>query len=245
MKKQKEENIIWHASFPRSGNTWTRFLITDALVRSTGAVPPSGWQINKLFLVQDFPDQERDSCISLPYQIVKTHNSFSDPMRFGIYVFRRSEDCLTSYYWYKKSNNVDVPDIDEFCLQRIDSWNSHVSSWIEAKDKKTKNILFLPYERLVENTAREVRRIAHFLTLTLTDDVINATVHSQCFDKISISEKNKDEGNRFFRKGIVGDGKKTLKPSTVVMLRSETDRVYDRALSLATEQQILEIAYEK
>lgn len=95
---------IFLVSYPKSGNTWLRFLFGN-LIYEEG--------VNFTNIISKIPDiytsskQELDS-IKSP-RIIKSHEPFLKCFQKVIYIYRDPKDVVVSYYfWFKKFN----PELD-------------------------------------------------------------------------------------------------------------------------------------
>jgi hypothetical protein len=126
---------IFLVSFPKSGNTWTRFLLGNLMNHhhSVGFA-------NIERLVPDiavFPraDFRRLSCP----RVIKSHDCFDPLYRRVIYIVRDPRDVAVSLYHYaKKVKNIeDSLPVDAF-IERMfvpgrnysGTWGEHVGSWL-------------------------------------------------------------------------------------------------------------------
>ncbi|XP_015260915.1 PREDICTED: sulfotransferase 1C1-like [Gekko japonicus] len=95
------------------------------------------------------------------------------------------------------------------------SWSDHVRGWWEAKDQHP--ILYLFYEDIKEDPAREIRKVAQFLGIELTEPVLKQIVQHTTFENMkanpmanysSIPSCIMDHAvSPFMRKGAVGNWK--------------------------------------
>ncbi|KAM9326205.1 sulfotransferase 1C1-like [Gastrophryne carolinensis] len=105
-----------------------------------------------------------------------------------IYVARNAKDTLTSFYHFAHILQFHPwPEpfteyVQNFMRGNVGwgSWYDHVRGFWEAKDKY--NILFLFFEDLKMNRAREVRRVAQFLGKEISDELVEKIVHLTSFE---------------------------------------------------------------
>jgi hypothetical protein len=141
--------IVWIASYPKSGNTWVRFLVCNLAfgpVDSAATLSRMAPDIHELGAAVEPP--------SSPV-FMKTHFTFSDALPLAahtagaIYVLRDPADVMLSNYHYaKRSGAGGGGDDDEAALDRyldtfiaahgdprwvtlgMGSWEDHVRSWL-------------------------------------------------------------------------------------------------------------------
>src|SRR5271156_62773 len=94
------KNIVWIASYPKSGNTWVRFMACNLLYgRQESAAAVS-------VLAPDIHEKARELIERAHAGFVKTHFACSPDMPMAertaaaIYVVRRPEDVLVSNFYY-------------------------------------------------------------------------------------------------------------------------------------------------
>jgi hypothetical protein len=158
---------VFILSFPKSGNTWTRFLIANLAYPET---PADFSNINRLT-----PDPEASSKRELAKvprpRIIKSHQYFDPRYPRIIYIVRDPRDVLLScYHFDRKCRVVD----DQYPLEKYatsfmtgsnrpyGSWGENVASWLATRHQGP-GFLLLRYEDMLANTAQELTKTAVFL----------------------------------------------------------------------------------
>jgi len=148
-----------------------------------------------------------------PYRVVKTHNRYQPDFNKSIYLVRDGRDVMVSYYfYYKRFNNFEGSFLDFLNMTPSPAleWAEHVESWI--KDTEA-DIFVMRYEKLKENTLKEIQELLIFLQEVRTSLEIQNAISHCSFQKLSNHEiatkppLTSDLNSRFFRKGVVGDWK--------------------------------------
>ncbi len=232
------------ASYPRSGNTWMRFLLADLIQQLHGIETSTILPIDQERIVPNLHDEKIpgvDARIRLPYRLVKTHELFNPTPAKTIYLFRQAEDSLCSHYYfhlrYDGLKEAAAAGIDAFCLQHLADWCAHLNSYIAAKNTEGAEVLFLSYEAMSADAALALQSVCAFLNLPATDRQIARAVENHSFQKHRRAEEDKGNvgkiyANHFFRTGCVGSGEQELSRETLQQIRSEADRVYREAVQL-------------
>lgn len=198
-------------SYPRSGNTWTRFLIAN-LVYPKESVTFA----NIERLIPDTSSQSNRALKHTPRpRIIKTHQYFDHRYRKMIYVVRDPRDVALSYYDFHRKYRLIADDypleasVDDFVrgnLISIDwgTWGENVASWLYTRGQ-CKDFLLLRYEDMMADTPREVARIAHHLGLETTLDRLKTVVERCSADRMRELEKleqNQWVATKKYRKDI-------------------------------------------
>jgi hypothetical protein len=186
-------------SYPKSGNTWTRFLIGNL-------VYPDGVNFSNINqLVPDPGDLSKRQLKSLPRpRIIKTHQPFDPRYRRVICIVRDPRDvALSEYHFDIKRGAID----ENFPLNRFvsrfvagevnhdsGSWGENVGSWISARQNGKKfqsgrNFLLVRYEDLLDDPNGELARIARFLGIDPTTERIAKAVERSSADEMRKAEK--------------------------------------------------------
>jgi estrone sulfotransferase len=186
------------ASYPKSGNTWTRFLIAN-LVHPDREV--SFGNLHQLVLDPDV-SVKRDFDRALQPRIVKTDGSFDPRYRRVIYVVRDPRDVLFSQYHSlrKLARIEDEFPIEDFVERfvtgklnhHLGSWGENVGSWLATRSRYP-GFLLLRYEDLLSGTARELTRVADFVGLPATPERISQAVERSSKEKMRESEKKQKQ----------------------------------------------------
>jgi hypothetical protein len=173
---------IFLVSYPRSGSTWTRFLIATLLEGDS----PDFVRINAMLPDIYGMSRLRLKNLARP-RLLKSHEYFDPRYSRVIYLVRDPRDVVTSYHNFLKRQRIIAQDeslnsyVERFVAGRLDSfgtWREHVGSWLGARFGAP-GFLLLRYEDLKSTTVSELRRIVDFVGLE-TDDERLAIAVEQC-----------------------------------------------------------------
>ena len=163
---------IFIVSYPKSGNTWLRFLVGNLIYPDE--------PINFANIETRVPDIYRNSDTELRVlprpRILKSHECFDPRYNNVIYIVRDPRDVAVSYYFYhlKQRWIEDGFYKDRFIKQfvagdlKYGSWGENVSSWLRVAQGNHPNFLFLQYESLLTQPEFEVEKITRFLKIKTT-----------------------------------------------------------------------------
>lgn len=153
--------VVWIASYPRSGNTFLRTILWQCFGLPTGSVYPNDLGDKKeLKEYVGHLDYDSDGQIRFPENslpLVKTH----EPPRDGnpaIYIVRDGRAaCVSLWNFYK--GKISLAKVIEGQHQ-FGTWSNHVQAWDPLSRPNT---LFLEYEEMRTNLPQVLNKIGHFL----------------------------------------------------------------------------------
>lgn len=218
-------------SYPRSGNTWTRFLIANLVHPDQ---PVSFTNIEKL--IPDTSSQSNRALKRTPRpRIIKTHEYFDHRYPRTIYIVRDPRDVALSYYDFQRKYR-QIEDkypldryVDDFVSGRLISadwgtWAENVASWVYTRGNR-KEFLLLRYEDMIKDTAAELVRIAAFLGIEADPQRLRGAVERSSADRMRelekseagqwIATKNRRQDIPFVRVAKSGGWKASLPQSCV------------------------------
>jgi hypothetical protein len=250
----KERAVItFVSSYPRSGNTWMRFLLSDIILQNQGAETTTDLaQPGKIVpdYYNDFITPKAKPSEQIGY-LVKTHDMV--PVlgeRIGdveglrqcrfLYLFRSAEDVLVSLFHYTLCetyiNSNSGGNIDLFCLEYLPSWKDNLASYLDEIERGT-SIYIISYEELVRQPTLILSDALHWLGIPFTTANVERAESNMQFGKLQArQDKNYSGGSKVFRRGVQGSGASELKPETVAQIRAETQDLMARAQACLARQ---------
>jgi hypothetical protein len=223
-------------SYPRSGNTWTRFLIANLVYPN---VDVSFQNIERL--IPDTSSQSSRALRRTPRpRIIKTHEYFDHRCRKVICIVRDPRDVALSYYdFQRKYRHIEdgyplAKYVDDFVSGRLNSkdwgtWGENVASWIYTRGK-SKDFLLTRYEDMMEDPVRELARTASFLGIGPDPTRIEQAVQRSSADRMRelertqsadwVATKNHRTDIPFVRVAKSGGWKEKLPPECVVQIEA-------------------------
>lgn len=226
---------VFLTSYPRSGNTWTRFLIGNLVHQSE--------EVTFISVERLVPDMYKHSdrvLRKLPRpRVVKSHECFDPRYRKVIYIVRDPRDvAVSNYHWELKLRSVpEGYPIEEFVPRwmnpdfwpRIGSWADHVSSWLATRQGR-EGFLLVRYEELKANTERELGHVATFLGVDASPERLKRAIElssAENMRKIERKESGKwvattltRQDKPFVRNATSGGWKTVLPEKTVAYLET-------------------------
>jgi hypothetical protein len=223
-------------SYPRSGNTWTRFLVANLLHPEE---PASFANIERLV-----PDSEAQSSRYLRRvprpRVIKSHQYFDPRYRRVIYIVRDPRDVALSYYDFeRKYRHIDDTYplqnyVSDFVRGRLTSadwgtWEENVGSWSSTR-RGREGFLLLRYEDMLENTMLETAKIAAFFGITKENERVRGAVERSSAQRMRglekaqgqdwVSTKNKRSDIPFVRTAASGQWKSKLSADSIAEIES-------------------------
>lgn len=185
-------------SYPRSGNTWTRFLIANLLHPDK--------QVSFANIEELVPDTSAISSRGLKRiprpRMIKTHEYFDHRYPRVIYIVRDPRDVALSYYnFQRKYRHIhDQYPLDryvhDFVTGKLNSttwgtWAENVGSWISTRGPR-RGFLLLRYEDMLRDTNYELTRIADFLAITHKAEILERAIANSSADRMRGMEKREE-----------------------------------------------------
>lgn len=194
-----QRNVTWIASYPKSGNTWLRFLAANLVF---------GPQESASALGRLVPDvHEMAGPLAPPKQpmLIKTHFICSprlplfDATSAAIYIVRHPADVMVSNFHYARRSGTLADDtgvawqryVDDFIANRGDprwsqlgmgSWEQNVASWF--RDDLPFRVARVRYEDLLADPDAAGRGLAALLRPGASAEEIGRAVEGSSFRKM-------------------------------------------------------------
>jgi len=205
--KRIYDDDIFLVSYPKSGNTWVRFMLANLIC-------PEGVNVDfnsvDHIIPEVYKDNKKMEQIQRP-RFIKSHAPFHPRYPRVIYVARDGRDVYISYYHYEKKKFHEGFSLTDYlkCNHWPCSWSEHIISWLNA-NLSDERLLVVCYERLREEPEKELRRIASFSGFSVTDAEIVEAVRCSTFKTMRKLEETQGHprkgefSGRFVRQGSVG-----------------------------------------
>ncbi len=222
-------------SYPRSGNTWTRFLIANLLLPAQEIS-----FLNIDYLIPDVINITRRRLGRVPRpRLIKSHEYFDPRYKKVIYIVRDPRDVVISYYYFhlKQGYIVDGYPMETFIQRFVSgevdptfaSWGENVGSWLGARSSDP-DFLLLRYEDLKIATTTELAKVAKLLMIPHDSASLDRAAERSSADRMRELEK-RDEGRwigtktkrkdvKFVRTATPGGWRSSLKPAQIAAIES-------------------------
>ncbi len=180
------------ASFPRSGNTWFRFLLESATGELTGG---AGTSVARVL------PRTGDGIV------IKTHGRDAFRYTDAIHLVRNPFDVLDSFYDWKRNLGwtwrFGELSWEDFIVMFTPRWRDHTRHWLACRA----NVHRVRYEDCVEDPVEHFGRVLRWLGREVTLTRLEAAVEETSFDKLKRQQSEVSEvGSKFFRQGRANSG---------------------------------------
>lgn len=228
-------------SYPKSGNTWVRFLLAS-LLSADGSVDLLEMEERVPMI---YHCTNAVLCQKLRPRVIGSHECF-DP-RYGrvIYIVRDPRDTvISSYHHHLKAR--DIPEgyaMDLFVprwlsaaltVGNVGTWREHVLSWTATRGDDP-GFLLIRYEDLKRDSRSELDRVTRFLGVGASPQKLACAVEGSSPERMRELERQQHElwvrtkGTRadvgFVRNATAGGWKSVLSEASLAKIESECGAV--------------------
>jgi hypothetical protein len=233
---------VFVVSYPRSGNTWTRFLLGNLLHPDD---PATFTNIESRVAEIYFNPDHVLRGLPRP-RLLKSHEAFHPNYPRVICIVRDPRDVAVSFYHHNvKARNIpDTYPMDEFIPRFIraefdpwwGSWADNVTSWIKMREGR-ETFLLVRYEDMKDDSQRELLKIATFLqkagfrnVAASAEELAKAVERSSPermreLEKLAAKQyaqlKQTRQDKPFVRSAKAGGWKSALSPESVALIEKD------------------------
>ncbi len=216
---------VFIASFPKSGNTWLRFILARALYDEK--------TINTVNIDERFPSVHQNDVVKMKSlaspRYIKTHHAYFDLYPKTVYIYRDYRAVAVSAWFHAKNKSSFKGSLEEFIesdlLVSFGPWYWHLETAFAWKEKHPERILILRYEDVLHDTHKAITGLLNFIKL---DPIVSIEeiVRKTSFAALQRLEKVTQPVNEqpFFRSGETDDWKKYMTPALEQMLLDKNNK---------------------
>jgi hypothetical protein len=208
-----DRNDVMVASYPRSGNTWLRFMLTRILTGKSAGFDNVNSVIAEVGI-------HKDALPLLPGEgrLIKTHELYRPAYKRAIYLVRDVRGSLLSQYSREKELGlVWWADFDgyieaflEGTINGFGSWQEHIPNWLDSPLAKRGDILVVQFEQMRKNPQEKLEVILDYLGFQIEPQVIAEAIADNTLERMrerenkaqKLHKSNREEG-RFVRQGAI------------------------------------------
>ncbi len=203
--------IVWLASYPRSGNTYVRFLLYNYLfrtLRESVEIRKHIPDIHELLETNQALDVNADVnlLVKTHFCLEEGHPYYSQTTGF-VYILRNPRDVLLSNSRYSGVTGNKAIDVREFAISFIDnlgvpqwrrmnmgSWPEHFCSWFAATSRFPG--IFIKYEDLIADPQKVLAELVSFLGQEPEETRIRAAVENSSINAMRRLEESERKHGR-------------------------------------------------
>ncbi len=176
-------------SFPRSGNTWLRCLLTS-LLHGTEASPellkvtvPDVYRI--VYQGNRYPRKPSTRPL-----VIKTHGPFAEIPAKVVYLARDGRDAMLSYYYFQRRKQYRKRELSATEFYFYDqvwpcTWHVHVTDWLAGlKSWPEDRYQIVRYEDLVADPVGTLGSIAQFVGFPAETDRLERAIALNTKDQL-------------------------------------------------------------
>ncbi len=210
------DDDIFLVSYPRSGNTWLRFLLASALHNVTCL------NFNSIEgFAPDLYRHENDFLVSAKRpRIIKSHEMYCSDYPRTVYLYRDVRDVIVSFFHYlaKQDSCLEFEEYFNLFISgklfqklKLGSWDENIKSWLEHRDR----IIAIRYEDMLDNPESTLIGILNHLGVEYDRSLIKRAIKKYSFQGMTWMEQSAEEvdylsnnrKNMFVRHGKKGQWK--------------------------------------
>jgi hypothetical protein len=206
------------ATYPRSGTTWMRFILYEALfdrLADFALVGRAFPYVGRQEVAERFIGDEG--------RLIQTHETYCPLELRVIYMVRDPRDVVVSQYHFYRRDKVILSDFNRFFDEWLTgratpfgAWDAHIKFWLD-RTVSNHHLHVVRYEALRTDPVDTVEGVLRFLGFFIDRDVLLKAVANNTVERMREKEDRdpyrwgaKTEDQRFVRSGSVGGWKSLL-----------------------------------
>lgn len=218
---------IFIVSYPKSGNTWLRYILAYALKGTERELSFDELEdvVSDVYTSKDLIDSKTQG------RFIKTHDAYFNYFPKTVYIYRDYRDVLVSFYEYKLALKEYTGNFSDFIRSEevnkpFGSWKEHVSKAFAFHQINPGSVLLLKYEDLLSNFEIQAQALLAFCGIKPFDlkQLKTATGFNQLqqTENQKPGEFKKRSGKNFFREGKQHAWRKYFKPEDLEYIYADT-----------------------
>lgn len=221
------------ASYPRSGNTWIRFLLYQLTTGQAGEWPA----VNAAIPYVGEHGQARP-LLADGGRLFKTHENDPRYYQRAIYLVRDPRDVVLSEHRHTRMFGNYDGELDAFVetfvkgqVHGLGTWADHAEGWVAAS-RAGSHVLVVRYEDLRADPHQQVTRVASFLDLpadeaTITRAIADNTIERMRHKEAGAGFQKTDKALSHVSKGQVEGWRERLSLEAVATIETGCGPVLD------------------
>jgi hypothetical protein len=211
-------------SYPRSGTTWLRFLMFEAL---TGGSPAFGHIREAVASINRH--HEAAAVLGQRGRLVQSHEPYEAGDHRVVYAVRDARSVALSEYRWQIRLGLEPGSLDNFIGDFVrgrsnpwGAWDNHVNFWLESESAEHGHLHLVKFEDLRRNTLETLRAALVFLGVERSDDELQTVIDNNTVERMRQKEDQATQrgwratarrDTRFINEGAVGGWRTQLTES--------------------------------
>lgn len=247
------------ASFPRSGNTWVRYMLADLFTRLVMGRPAKDLELPQT-LARFVPDiyvrdlrlyrRHQGSYTSgAPFYVVKSHELWTPDIRRAVYILRKPEDSLLSYWHFQRewmNPGMEIA-LDDHVRHFLSAWTHHVQSYLDFAKNHTEDCLILSYETMRQDSVISLSQIVQFMNVSADKAMIEDVArrfeaqNMKALQKVLAKDAESQNQPAFpvFRRAEIGEGHEKISAELLALIETTAMPLYNDLDAIRKKQVIL------
>jgi hypothetical protein len=221
---------VFVASYPKSGVTWTRFVLFEIL---SGL--PAGFKTTNQLMTGVGKHTKGLRLLPEGGRLIGTHEQYRKNYKRAIYLVRDAREVVLSEFAFLTALDYFRGDLDQYISTFLFTcgsaygygpWQRHVSSWLDSPIAENGNLLVVRYEDMRQDPVPWFARMAEFLGVDVDLEKIKIAVENNSIQKMREKENTEPVRasirGRFVRDGAVRGWVSHLSPAQVRLIEKHT-----------------------
>jgi hypothetical protein len=210
-------------SYPKSGNTWLKFMLTYLL-----SGREADFDSDSTIIAEVGSHRATPGVLPEGGRLIKSHEPYSGPQkrfyRKAIYLIRDGRDVAVSYYYTLIRRGLYEGDFGPFLrlflgggVDGYGPWHQHVESWLASPLTRRESLLVLKYEDFLEQPVQNLSAAMEFLGMPVARERAEETIRIYSAERMRererlsrFHEKKKRRDIMFVRTAGPGDWARTF-----------------------------------
>jgi Sulfotransferase domain len=235
---------VFLASYPRSGQHWTRFQLFEILMRRSPDFDSLDDTIPQTGLHGKAP-----SILPGGGRLIQTHQPWRREYKRAILLVRDVRDVVLSDYAWDESlglnKHLDITGFDGYLVPWLKgetqtpgagSWQNNVYSWLDSPLASNGNLLLIRFEDMRRNPEESLVRMVEFLGVPADLKSIRDAISNNSLEKMRAKEDSSKkydaqnlgrklgEEHRFVRKGSAGGWRDRLTDAQAQLIEKYAEK---------------------
>ena len=184
-------------SYPKSGNTWLRFMLTDLL-----GDRQADFDADSTVVAEVGSHRAAPAVLPGGGRLIKSHEPYAGPhkraYRKALYLVRDGRDVAVSYYYTlirrgRYEEGDFQPFLRSFLGGEIDGygpWHRHVESWLDSPLRGDGSLLVVKYEDLLKQPVQQLCGVLEFLGKPVARERVETAVDAHSAERMRERERN-------------------------------------------------------